>query len=299
MDTKWILVDTPKKLQHAIDDFKRVKVLSIDTEYDSFRYFKEILCLIQIHANTTTYVFDPLNNLDFSFLGKYFSNQHIVKILHAADNDIRLLKRDYKFDFKNIFDTHRAALLLGFKQLSLEKMITQFVGVELKKSKKIQRSRWDNRPLTEEQLYYAVQDVIYLPTLYEKQAAELDIRDLKCAAEEDFAKIAAANWQEKRIHRHGHTKINGYYGLNEEQRELFKKFYAWRFHRAKEENRAIFMFLPDKNLLELAQDTEHPEKYLSQRKLKLYGDEIEQIIKENRKRHAQPVNNDLNAAETK
>jgi ribonuclease D len=289
MDTKWLLVDTPKILQRAVDDFKRAKVLSIDTEYDSFRYFKEKLCLIQIHANTTTYVFDPLNDLDFSFLGKYFGNQHIIKILHAADNDIRLLKRDYKFDFKNIFDTHRAALLLGFKQLSLEKMITQFVGVELKKSKKIQRSRWDNRPLTEEQLEYAVQDVIYLPALYEKQAAELGIKDLKDEACEAFAKIAAINWQEKRINRHGHTKIKGYYCLNEEQRELFKKLYVWRFHRAKEENRAIFMFLPDKNLLELAQDTENPEKYLSQRKLKLYGAEIEQIIKENRKRHVQQV----------
>jgi ribonuclease D len=299
MDTKWLLVDTPKKLQRAIDDFKRVKVLSIDTEYDSFRYFKEKLCLIQIHANTTTYVFDPLNNLDFSFLGKYFGNQHIVKILHAADNDIRLLKRDYTFEFKNIFDTHRAALLLGFKQLSLEKMITQFVGVELKKSKKIQRSRWDNRPLTKEQLEYAVQDVIYLPALYEKQFAELDIKDLKDAAGEDFAKIAAANWQEKRINRHGHTKIKGYYCLNDEQRELFKKLYAWRFYRAKEENRAIFMFLPDKNLLAIAQNTENTEKYLSQRKLNLYGAEIEQIIKDTRKRYIQSDNNALNPTEVK
>ena len=299
MHTKWLLVDTPKKLQRAVDDFRQALVLSIDTEYDSFRYFKEKLCLIQIHANATTYIFDPLNNLDLSFLGKYFGNQQIVKILHAADNDIRLLKRDYKFDFKNIFDTHRAALLLGFKQLSLEKMITQFVGVELKKNKKMQRSRWDNRPLTEEQLEYAVQDVIYLPALYEKQAAELAIKDLKDVAGEDFAKIAAANWQEKRINRYGHTKIKGYYCLNDEQRELFKKLYAWRFRRAKEENRAIFMFLPDKNLLELAQNTENPEKYLSQRKLKLYGAEIEQIIKENRKRHVQSDNNALNTTEVK
>ena len=299
MDTKWLLVDTPKKLQRAIDDFKRAKILSIDTEYDSFRYFKEILCLIQIHANMTTYVFDPLNDLDLSFLGKYFGNEQIVKILHAADNDIRLLKRDYKFDFKNIFDTHRAALLLGFKELSLEKMITQFVGVELNKNKKMQRSRWDNRPLTEEQLEYAVQDVIYLPALYEKQSAELDIKNLKDAAREDFAKIAVANWQEKRINRYGHTKIKGYYCLNDEQRELFKKLYAWRFHRAKEENRAIFMFLPDKSLLELAQDAENPEKYLSQRKLKLYGAEIEQIIKEIRKRHVRSDNNDLNPTDVK
>ena len=282
MDSKWLLVDTSQKLLRAIDNIEKSSALSIDTEYDSFRYFKEKLCLIQIHINNTTYVFDPLGNLDLSFLGKYFGNGHIVKVLHAADNDIRLLKRDYKFDFKNIFDTHRAALLLGFKQLSLEKMITQFVGVELKKSKKMQRSRWDNRPLTEEQLQYAVQDVTYLPTLYERQAAQLGIKGLKDAAREAFAKIAATNWREKRIDRHGHTKIKGYYSLNQEQKELFKRLYAWRFRRAKEENRAIFMFLPDKSLLELAQNNDNLQEYLSQEKIKLYGSEIDQIIKEYR-----------------
>lgn len=102
MNTKWLLVDTQKKLSRAIDDLEQAKILSIDTEYDSFRYFREKLCLIQIHANKTTYLFDPLDNLNLSFLGRYFDNQHILKILHAADNDIRLLKRDYRFNFKNI-----------------------------------------------------------------------------------------------------------------------------------------------------------------------------------------------------
>jgi ribonuclease D len=279
MEAKWLYVDTEKSLQRAINDFERAKVLSIDTEYDSFRYFREKLCLIQIHANNTTYVFDPLNDLNLSFLGKYFDNRRVVKILHAADNDIRLLKRDYKFNFKNVFDTHRAALLLGFQQLSLEKMIKEFVGVELKKNKKIQRSRWDVRPLTEEQLEYAVQDVIYLPALYKKQSEALGIKDLKIAAVEAFDKIAAADWRERRLDRHGFTKISGYHCLNQEQKDLFKKLYLWRFHRAKDENRAIFMFMPDKNLLELAQDSENPEKYLSQRKLKLYGVEIDRIVK--------------------
>ena len=285
MDTKWLLVDTPQKLLRAVNNIEKSPVLSIDTEYDSFRYFKEILCLIQIHASGTTYVFDPLGNLDLSFLGKFFRNRQIIKILHAADNDIRLLKRDYKFDFNNIFDTHRAALLLGFKQLSLEKMITQFVGVELKKSKKMQRSRWDNRPLTEEQLQYAVQDVTYLPELYERQLEELKGRDLVQAAKEAFAKIASCNWQEKRLDRQGHVRIKGYYSLNQGQKELLKKLYAWRFRRAKEENRAIFMFLPDKSLLELVQNTDNLQEYLSPEKIKLYGPEIEQIIKEYRLKH--------------
>jgi ribonuclease D len=67
--------------------------------------------------------------------------------------------------------------------------------------------------------------------------------------------------------------------LNQKQKDLLKRLFLWRFHRAKDENRAVFMFLQDSKLLEFAQDIEHPEKYLSQRKMKVYGVEIEQIIK--------------------
>jgi ribonuclease D len=279
MNTRWVFVDTQKKLLQAVNDFEQANVLSIDTEYDSFRYFREKLCLIQIHACNMVYVFDPLDSLNLAFLGRYFNDQHILKILHAADNDIRLLKRDYGFHFRNIFDTHRAALVLGFRQLSLENIIKEFLGVELKKNKKTQRSRWDNRPLSDEQLEYAVQDVLYLPVLYEKQLSALHIKELKDTAEEAFARIADTDWHEKRFNRQGYKRVKGYDDLDRDQKELFKKLYIWRFHRAKAENRAIFMFLPDSNLLGLAQDAGHPEKYLSQRKMKVYGEEIDRLIK--------------------
>ena len=282
MDNNWILVDTPKKIKRAIDNFENTAILSIDTEYDSFRYFREILCLIQIHANETTYIFDPLGILDLSFLGKFFNDEKIVKILHAADNDIRLLKRDYHFDFHNIFDTHRAALILGLHQLSLEKMISHFLGADLKKSKKMQRSRWDKRPLTDEQLLYAMQDVTFLPALYQEQLRQLRLKGMEETASDAFAKIATATWQEKTIDRRGHTKLAGYYSLNQEQKDLLKKLYAWRFRQAKTENRAIFMFLPDEVLLSLVYNVENIKEILSPEKFKLYGEQLERIISENR-----------------
>jgi Ribonuclease D len=262
MENDWILVDTPKKIKRAIDNFENTAILSIDTEYDSFRYFREKLCLIQIHANATTYIFDPLGKLNLSFLGKFFNDEAIVKILHAADNDIRLLKRDYQFDFQNIFDTHRAALILGLHQLSLEKMISHFLGADLKKSKKMQRSRWGKRPLTDEQLLYAMQDVTFLPALYEEQLRQLRVKGMEETARDAFAKIAAATWQEKIIDRRGHTKIAGYYSLNQEQKELLKKLYAWRFRQAKTENCAIFMFLQDEVLFDLVQKVENIKEIL-------------------------------------
>jgi len=282
MKNDWIFVDTPKKIKRAVDNFENTSILSIDTEYDSFRYFREILCLIQIHANETTYIFDPLGKLNLSFLGKFFNDGAIVKILHAADNDIRLLKRDYKFDFQNIFDTHRAALILGLHQLSLEKMINHFLNADLKKSKKMQRSRWDKRPLSDEQLFYAMQDVTFLPALYGEQLKQLREKGLEENASDAFAKISAAVWQERRIDRRGYAKIAGYYSLTSEQKDLLKKLYAWRFQRAKEENRAIFMFLPDNNLLELAQNLGNIKEILQAEKFKLYGAQLERIISENR-----------------
>lgn len=278
MNKTWFLVDSPKKLQRAIDDFNNSSVLSIDTEYDSFRYFREKLCLVQIKAQTATYIFDPLNQIDLSFLGKYFADRQIVKILHAADNDIRLLKRDYNFVFENIFDTHRAAYLLGFKQLSLEKMINEFLDVELKKDKKMQRSRWDTRPLADEQLHYGVQDVTYLPALYKEQAAQLRKKGLEESAQDAFAKIAACTWQERTLNKRGYTKIAGYSFLDQQQKDILKKLYIWRFERAKEENRAVFMFLPDKTLTDLVQSGNNWREFLPVEKVQLYGAELEEII---------------------
>jgi ribonuclease D len=277
MNKTWFLIDNQKKLLSAINDLAGSDVLSIDTEYDSFRYFREKLCLVQIKAKAATYIFDPLN-INLSFLGECFADKEKVKVLHAADNDIRLLKRDYGFVFKNIFDTHRAAHILGFQQLSLKKMINAFLGVELNKNKKMQRSRWDIRPLSDEQLHYGVQDVIYLPELYQEQLAQLRKKDLEECALDAFAKIAACHWQEKTIDTRGHTKIASYPFLNHEQKNILKKLYKWRFLRAKDENRAIFMFLPDKILTDLVQSGDRWREALPPEKAELYGDELELIL---------------------
>jgi len=278
MNTDWLLVNTPETAQRAAEKLRQASILGIDTEYDSFRYFREKLCLIQIYAPTTTYVLDANADLDFSFLAKPLKSKSVVKILHAADNDIRLLKRDYRFEFQNIFDTHRAAMLLGFRQLSLDKMIKEFLGIELKKSKKMQRSRWDHRPLSDEQLEYAVQDVTLLPALYEKQLSGLREKGLENAAREAFAKIAAASWQERMFDRRGYSKIKGYYAFEREQKELLKKLYAWRFEKAKEADCAVFMFLPDETLAELVQNKENAREILSPEKYRRYGSDLERIL---------------------
>lgn len=70
MNTDWLLVDTPEAARKAAAHLQQAEILGIDTEYDSFRYFREKLCVIQIYAPKTTYVIDAMAGLDLSFLAR-------------------------------------------------------------------------------------------------------------------------------------------------------------------------------------------------------------------------------------
>jgi ribonuclease D len=277
-------VDTTAKRQRAEKDIRSSPILCIDTEYDSFRYFHDKLCLIQIRAEKRSYLFDPLNGLDLSFLGAPFADSDILKILHAGDNDIRLLKRDYGFDFRNIFDTSRAASLLGCQYLSLSTLIRQYLDVDLQKDKKVQRSEWDKRPLTEHQLHYAVMDTAYLRPLYEKLAAEIRREGLGKAAARAFEEITAAAWQEKAFDAGGHKRIKAYTLLTAAQKKRLRSLYRWRYQKARELNRAVFMTLSEQELVKLAKMENlsvagmETECGFSQGRIALFGKEILDLI---------------------
>ena len=248
----WTWVDSSAKRRFAEKDMWTSSILCIDTEYDSFRYFHDKLCLIQIRAERRSYLFDPLNGLDLSFLAEPFADPAILKILHAGDNDIRLLKRDYGFTFRNVFDTHRAAALLGCHYLSLATLIHGYLGVDLGKKKKVQRSEWDKRPLSEEQLKYAVLDTAYLKPLYEKLEMQIRSGGLEKEAARAFEEITAAAWHEKVFDATGHRRIKAYHLLTAAQKKRLRGLFRWRFQKARELNRAIFMVLSEQDLVNLA-----------------------------------------------
>lgn len=248
----WLIVDTPAKAEEAAADFGRSQVIGMDTEYDSLRYFREKLCLIQIKAVQKTYLFDPLGELDISFLGDYFASHALCKVMHAGDNDIRILKRDYNFVFRNIFDTYRAAALLGSERLSLGHVVGRYLGVEFEKQKKLQRSRWDLRPLKDEQLQYAALDTAYLPDLHARLREELKQAGRDEEAARIFADMTKVRWQTRDFDKDGHKKIARYHALTDKQKERLKRLFRWRYGKAKEINRAIFMILSDQELVDLS-----------------------------------------------
>ena len=285
MKGKWLWVDGKIKIPKVRDDIEGSPVIAIDTEDDSFRYFREKLCLLQIGTEQRIYLIDPLDTAtDLAFLGAVFANPNRVKVIHAGDNDIRILNRDYGFEFANVFDTHRAASLLGSNHLSLSSVIEQYLGLRLEKPKKMQRSRWEKRPLTEEQLNYAVEDTQYLIPLYRRLNAEIEARGLQWQAERAFEGIAAVRWAEKKFNLRGYRGIPGYDTLPAEKKRRLRDLYRWRFRKAQETNTARFMILSDQDLFDIAKidavslDGLIRNGGLSPKKAKHFGNEILNVL---------------------
>lgn len=281
MNRRWTLIDTQAQLAKAEKPIRAAGIIALDTEYDSFRYFRDKLCLIQVQTGEKTWLIDPLAGLDLSFLGKVLIDPGVTKIFHAGDNDIRILKRDYAFAFKNIFDTHRAASLLGVRKLSLGHLLQTYLGVSLEK--KMQRSRWDLRPLRQEQLEYASLDTAHLVALYRRLDGELRERGLAQAAKRLFEEITSVVWQPKTFDRMGYRRLPGHGELTAEQKERLRKLYHWRFERAKRIDRALFMILSDQSLVQLSR-LEDPAKaslsgeLLPPDKMQLFGAELLELL---------------------
>ncbi|MBN2254192.1 MAG: ribonuclease D [Deltaproteobacteria bacterium] len=281
----WLWIDDQRKMESARRAICSSTAIAVDTEYDSFRYFREKLCLVQIMSGKRAYLFDPLLGLDFSFLGDVFADVRVTKIMHAGDNDVRILSRDYGFFFRNIFDTYRAASLLGCQQLSLSKVVHRYLGIELEKSKKMQRSQWETRPLSEEQLLYAVMDTKHLGALYQVLDDVLSSQNLKEKAYESFAGVEKTRWTEKTLDHGGFMKIRGAEELNDSQLRRLEALYLWRFDTARRINRARFMILSDAALLDLSREVFDTLSLLSEsgilspQKIKEFGKEIFDTLK--------------------
>jgi len=252
MTCPWTWIDQPESLVTACQALATTGVIAVDTEYNSLHYFREKLCLIQIHGGHHTYLIDPLAGLDLSPLYAIFAHPDILKIFHAGDNDIRIIKRDHGFIFKNIFDTQKAAAILGHHFLSLETLIQEYLTVDFKKRKKTQRSRWEIRPLTEEQLHYASLDTVHLIPLYLALKEVLIQKGLTETARKAFLDITEVTWHEKTFNPFAYKKLPGFYSLPDHQKQRLKNLYSWRYHKAQEIDRAPFLIMDDRLLMSLA-----------------------------------------------
>ena len=171
---KWI--DSDKELARACSLWNDSTCLTIDTEYDSFKRsygFKALL--IQVFDGETVYIIDPLSRISLQPLWNLIEDENIQKMLYSGSEDIALLKA-MGCSIKNVFDVQIAATLCNHPARNLGGLIESETGIALDKSQ--QQSDWSKRPLSEAQLSYAANDVVYLPQIADRLAHQVAERGL-------------------------------------------------------------------------------------------------------------------------
>ncbi len=165
---------TPAELPAACRHLRGCPQLGVDLEFDDMRYrYGRHLGLVQIFDGQEVWLIDPVTIPDLAELFTVFADPAIVKVFHSCRSDILLLDELYDARVPNIVDTSVLAQLLGEadNQISLGRLIQLELGIEVDKGE--QKSNWLKRPLTESQLEYAANDVIYLFELKDRLEAKL------------------------------------------------------------------------------------------------------------------------------
>ncbi len=255
-------------------DLRGRAALALDTESDSlYRYFYRV-CVIQLSTAEADYILDPLGLPDLQPLGRLMADPAVQKIFHAAENDILVLKRDFGFNFANIFDTMIAARVLGWRHVSLAALLADHFEVEL--DKRAQLTDWGHRPLTAEQLRYAHLDSHYLLALRDLLTAELEARGRWREAQEAFAALPRIAYTEKPFDPDGFWNVKGARDLSPRELAVLRELYLWRDAKARSLNLPAFKVVDDRRLLalSLAQPRQVVELGLSSYQAGRYGREI-------------------------
>ncbi|HXU12657.1 MAG TPA: HRDC domain-containing protein [Candidatus Binatia bacterium] len=246
----YVWIDSARDLEQAADRLSRADALAVDTEADSFYHYFHKCCLIQIADGDTVYLVDPLALKRLEPLGEALASRRSVKVLHAAEQDVLYLRRDFGFHLEPLFDTMIAAQLLGKKGIGLASLLLAYFEVKLDKGS--QRDDWSCRPLSERQKTYAADDVRHLVRLSALLRAELDALGRLPWAEEEFGLVARRAWEPRVFDPDMFWGVKGARDLAPRDAAVLRELYAMRDRRAVEADLSPFRIVSDEALLALA-----------------------------------------------
>lgn len=294
-----LLVYHQKALSEMLAHAGRQSLLALDTESNSFYAYYPRVCLIQISttadahhpdpAQVVDYLVDPLRLESVEPLSKVLNDPAIEVVMHAAENDMLMLRREFGFRFNRIFDTQLAARILGWPQVGLAAILEEQFGAV--SDKRMQRTDWTTRPLSPQQITYAQMDTHYLLSLRELLIEKLTAVGRMDEARDAFDYLAA------QLDSAGHAppprtfwqmKVTRSVAL--EDTGVLQAVWEWREREAQRLNRPPFKVLADEGLAEVAE--RHPQtpadlaqlQRLNAHQARRYGAALLQAVQEGESR---------------
>ena len=228
------LIEQAQGLDAFYQEHKKLSWMAFDTEFVGEKRFFTRLCLIQVKSEKGLFLIDPirLGRLD-PFLD-LITDRKVTKITHAGDNDYRLLNNLFGIVPSNVFDTQIAAVLCGYEMPpSYQKLVQAELGIALEKH--ATRTDWLKRPLDDEQLRYAAEDVEHLHPLFERLDRQLRELGRRQWLDEDCARAVA------RARAPGdpypHLKVRAIERMSAAQQQRLWRLLMWRDAEAMQRNR--------------------------------------------------------------
>jgi len=169
-------VVTTQALAEACARFAAHPFVTVDTEFLRESTYYPQLCVLQMASIDEAIVVDALaEEIDLSPFYALMANENVVKVFHAARQDIEIVWHRANLIPRPIFDTQVAAMVLGYgDSISYDQLVQRITGDTLDKSNRF--TDWTRRPLSKAQLEYAVSDVTHLRDVYQKLLADLGRR---------------------------------------------------------------------------------------------------------------------------
>jgi ribonuclease D len=242
------IVDTADAVTDLAARLARHAAVGLDTEFLRERTYRAELCLVQVSADDDAACIDPIAVADLTALSGPLTAPGVVKVMHASRQDLEVLLPAIGL-VRPVFDTQIAAALAGFPaQVGYAELARRLLGIDLPKAHT--RTDWSRRPLSPEQIEYALDDVRHLIPL-------------KLALEEKLAGLGRQAWLAEELAdladasslaidpRDAWRRVKGLRGLDPGRERLAQGLAAWRERRAIERNRPRGWILDDAALREL------------------------------------------------
>jgi ribonuclease D len=168
------LITTTEDLARFCAPLHAAGYITVDTEFMREKTYWPKLCLVQIGGPEGAAAIDPLaDGIDLAPLYALMQDQNVLKVFHAARQDVEIFVNLTGKVPEPMFDTQVAGMVCGFgESVSYENLIARLVGAKIDKSSRF--TDWSHRPLTEKQVVYALGDVIHLRPAYEKLREKLE-----------------------------------------------------------------------------------------------------------------------------
>lgn len=249
MTAMYDYIDTDEALSKACSEFRSEAWLAVDTEFERESTYYPELCLVQLASARRVLIIDPLAIKKIRPLYELLYDRSLTKVFHAARQDLEIFYHLKEAIPLPLFDTQIAAPLLGYdEQMGYARLVEHLLGINLAKTQT--RTNWKRRPLSDKQLEYAAEDVLYLAQIYPEMKSELE-KSLRIEwMNDDFTALEDRNlympepdsvWK----------RVKGQGKLSRESLAALKPLASWRETLAREKNKPRNWIMRDEAMIEI------------------------------------------------